>query len=291
VLSTAQGRRNGARWAVALGLGDAEAQARRDAEEKSGQEAQEKVRQEAEERARRNAEEKARREADEQARRDAEAQAGRDAEEAEHQARTDPQAREERTLAAASSPPEVVERVQPRSSGTARILSRRWASILAATLAIGGVVVLIFYLRSARPVEATIMSRLPDDLRASCTATDKAATCHLKDGTVVFYGLFDTVTEAKEAVSNGQQIEPDGHPCPPPAPPPVNTSVVCQYAVGPEKGLAIFSYTAKGAHRYYISRWVSDAEPLLRGEMSTENANPLDWTTLEANWTRLVKAS
>jgi hypothetical protein len=50
----------------------------------------------------------------------------------------------------------------------------------------------------------------------------------------------------------------------------------------------MFSYTAKDAHRYYVSRWVPDAEPLLRGEMSSENANPLDWTTLKTNWTRLA---
>jgi hypothetical protein len=270
---------------------DAKEQARLDAEEKSGQEAREKARQDAEERARRNAEAKARCEADEQACRDAEAQAGRDAEEAEHQARTDPQAREERGLAAASSPPEVVERVQPRSSGTADILSRRWAKILAAALAIGGLMVLISYLTSARPVETTIMSSLPDDLRARCTAADKAATCHLKDGTVVFYRLFDTVTEAKEEVSIGQPIEPISHPCPPRDPPAVvNTSVVCWYAVGTDKGLAMFGYIGKGTQSYFISRWVPNAEPLLRGEMSTKNAELQDWTTLRANWTRLVKA-
>ena len=50
----------------------------------------------------------------------------------------------------------------------------------------------------------------------------------------------------------------------------------------------MFSYTAKDPQRYYLSRWVPDAEPLLRGEMSTKNANPLDWTTLEANWTQLA---
>jgi TIR domain len=268
---------------------DAEAQARRDAEAQARQEA-EKARQEAEERAGRDAEAKARREADEQAPRDAEAQGRRDAKEAEHRARTDQQAREERAVEAASSPPEVVERVQPRSSRTARILSRRWANILAAVLAIGGVVVLISYLRSAKPLEATIMNHLPDSLRASCAATDRAATCHLKDGTVVFYRLFDTVTEAKENVSDGHQVEPDSNPCPPPTPPPVNTSVVCRYAVGPETGLAMFSYTAKDAHRIYISRWVPDAEPRLRGEMSTENANQTDWETLEKNLTELVKA-
>jgi hypothetical protein len=132
------------------------------------------------------------------------------------------------------------------------------------------------------------MGHLPNDLRASCTAVaDKSATCHLTDGTVVFFRLFDTVAEANEDVINGHEIATDGYPCPPSAPS-VNTSVVCRYAVGPEKGVAMFSYTAKDPHRYYLSRWVPDAEPLLRGEMSTNNANPLDWTTLEANWTRLA---
>jgi hypothetical protein len=239
----------------------------------------------------RDADEQARRDAEEQARRDAEEQARRDAEDAEHQAHTDPQAGEERAVEAASSPPEVVEWGEPGPSGTARILSRRWAKILAATLAVGGLVVLIFYLGSARPFEAAIMSRLPDDLRASCTATDKTATCRLKDGTVVFYRLFDTVTKAKEDVINRQQIEPAGYRCPPAAPPPVNTTVVCHYATGPDKGLAMFSYTTKGTQRYYISRWVPDAEPLLQGEMSTKTANPQDWTALVDNWEKLVKAT
>ena len=51
----------------------------------------------------------------------------------------------------------------------------------------------------------------------------------------------------------------------------------------------MFSYTAKDVNRYYISRWVPDEEPRLRGEMSTENANPLDWTTLKANWIGLAR--
>ena len=261
---------------------EADEQARRDAEDQARQEAQERARQEAQERARRNAEKKARREADEQARRDAEAPAGRDVEEAEHQARTDPQAREERAVTAASSPPEVIERVQPRSSGTARILSRRWASILVATLAIGGVVVLIAYLRSARPVEATIMSHLPDDLRASCTATsDHSANCSL-DHTVVFYSLFDTVDEARTNVVAQDEIAPDGDPCPPAAPP-VGSPVVCRYSVGAEKGLVRFSYTAKGGQSFYLARWSPDAEPL-QGEMSTKEADPQDWKTLRENW-------
>ena len=273
---------------------EAQERARRNAEKKARREADEQARRDAEAQARRDAEDqarqeaqKARREADEQARRDAEAQAGRDVEEAEHQARTDPQAREERAVAAASSPPEVVERVQPRSSGTARILSRRWVNILAATLAIGGVVVLIAYLRSARPVEATIMSHLPDDLRASCTATsDHSATCSLADHTVVFYSLFDTVDEARTNVVAQDEIAPDGDPCPPAAPA-VGTSVVCRYSVGAEKGLVRFSYTAKGGQSFYLARWSPDAEPL-QGEMSTKEADPQDWKTLRENWKGLA---
>jgi hypothetical protein len=265
---------------------DAEAQARREAEEKARQEA-EKARQEAEERARRDAEEKGRREADGQARRDAEAQAGREAKEPEHRAGTDQQGREERAVQAASSPPEVVERVQPRSSRTARILSRRWANILAATLAIGGVVVLISYLRSARPVEATIMNHLPGDLRASCMSTrDQSANCRLADRTVVFYSLFDTVDEARADVVEGDEIAPYGDPCPPSAPP-AGIPVVCRYSVGAEKGVVRFSYTSKGGQSFYLSRWSPDGEPL-RGEMSTPHANPQDWATLRENWILLA---
>ena len=265
---------------------DAEAQARREAEGKARQEA-EKARQEAEERARRDAEEKGRREADGQARRDAEAQAGREAKEPEHRAGTDQQGREERAVQAASSPPEVVERVQPRSSRTARILSRRWANILAATLAIGGVVVLISYLRSARPVEATIMNHLPGDLRASCMSTrDQSANCRLADRTVVFYSLFDTVDEARADVVEGDEIAPYGDPCPPSAPP-AGIPVVCRYSVGAEKGVVRFSYTSKGGQSFYLSRWSPDGEPL-RGEMSTPHANPQDWATLRENWILLA---
>jgi len=195
------------------------------------------------------------------------------------------------------SPLEAAEQIRTRSWGTARKLLCHRAVVLA-TVGIGGVAVLVAYLMWARPVEATIMGHLPNDLRASCTATsDKTATCHLIDRTVVFFRLFDTVAEANADVINGRPIAPTSDPCPPSAPGAgggssgqlsVNGSVVCRYAVGPEKGLAMFSYTAKDAHRYYESRWVPDAEPLLRGEMSSENANPLDWTTLKTNWTRLA---
>ena len=266
---------------------DAEAQARRDAEAQARRDAEAQARQEAEERARRDAEEKGRREADGQARRDAEAQAGREAKEPEHRAGTDQQGREERAVQAASSPPEVVERVQPRSSRTARILSRRWANILAATLAIGGVVVLISYLRSARPVEATIMNHLPGDLRASCMSTrDQSANCRLADRTVVFYSLFDTVDEARADVVEGDEIAPYGDPCPPSAPP-AGIPVVCRYSVGAEKGVVRFSYTSKGGQSFYLSRWSPDGEPL-RGEMSTPHANPQDWATLRENWILLA---
>src|SRR5262249_12726198 len=143
-----------------------------------------------------------------------------DAEDAEDQARTDPQAGEEGARAAASTPPEVVEWGEPPSPWAARILSRRWTKVLAAILAIGSLVVLISYLISERPDEPAIMSRIPDQVRSSCTPTDNGAICHRKDGTVVFYQLFDTVAEARQTVSNGQQIDSDGNSCPPTVPPP-----------------------------------------------------------------------
>jgi hypothetical protein len=183
----------------------------------------------------------------------------------------------------------VVERVQPRSSGTADSLSRRWAKILAAALAMGGVIAVISYLTWARPFEATILSSLPGDVRARCTApADDTAHCKLKDGTVVFYHLFPTVAEAQEAVSNGQRIEPISSDCPPREAPTVNTSIVCRYAIGPDKGLTMFSHTEKAPQSILLSRWVADAQPRLRGEMSTANAEPQDWETLTANWTRLA---
>jgi hypothetical protein len=266
---------------------EAEEQARREAEEQARRDADERARRDADERARREAEEQARRDADERARRDAEEQARRNKDEAERQVHPRPVGKRP-TLVTELSPLEAAEQIRTRSWGTARNLLRQRAVIIATTVGIGGVAVLVAHFMLARPV-ATIMGHLPNDLRASCAATtDKAAICHLKDGTVVFFRLFDTATEAKTAVMNGQEIAPASQPCPPSAPS-VNTSVVCRYTVGPEKGLAMFGYTAKDVHRYYVSRWVPDAEPLLRGEMSTENANPLDWTTLETNWTRLAR--
>jgi hypothetical protein len=181
-----------------------------------------------------------------------------------------------------------VGQVRNRTWEAALTLLRRRATIVSTTVGIGGVVVLVSYLMSARPAEATIMGHLPDNLRTSCTASaDKSATCHLADGTVVFYRLFDTAVEADANVVDENAMAPAGDSCPPSAPS-VDMSVVCRYAVGPEKGVVMFSYTVKPPHNFYISRWIADAEPLLRGEMSTANANPQDWTTLQANWTRLA---
>jgi TIR domain len=270
---------------------EAEEEARRKAEEQARRKAEEQARRKAEEQARRKAEEHARRKAEEQARRKAEEQARRKAEDgAEPQVDPYPTVGQGWTVATGSSPLEVAEQIWTRSWGRARNLFRRRAVVIPATVGIACVMVLVAYLMSARRVESTIMGHLPNDLPASCTpTTDKSATCHLTDGTVVFFRLFDTAAEAQADVLNGYQIAPDGDPCPPSAPP-VNTSV-CRYAIEPEneKGLAMFSYTAKDANTYYVTRWVPDAEPLLRGEMSTEHANPLDWTTLKANWTGLAR--
>jgi len=149
------------------------------------------------------------------------------------------------------------------------------------------VVVLISYLRSARPVEATIMNHLPGDLRASCMSTrDQSANCRLADRTVVFYSLFDTVDEARADVVEGDEIAPYGDPCPPSAPP-AGIPVVCRYSVGAEKGVVRFSYTSKGGQSFYLSRWSPDGEPL-RGEMSTPHANLQDWATLRENWILLA---
>jgi hypothetical protein len=106
----------------------------------------------------------------------------------------------------------------------------------------------------------------------------------------VFFRLFDTAAAAEADVVNGYQMAADGSPCPPSALS-VNSPVVCRYAVGSGKGEAMFAHTAKDTHSYYVSRWVSEAEPLLRGEMSTEGADPSEWTTLQANWTRLAGSS
>jgi TIR domain len=225
--------------------------------------------------------------AEAQARRDAEAQARRKKEQVERQ-QPRPGASVGHDRATESSLLTPVEQVRNRTWVAALTLLRRRATVISATVGIGGVVVLVAYLMSARLVEATILGHLPENLRASCTASaDKSATCHLADGTVVFYRLFDTAAEAGANVVDENAMAPAGDSCPPSAPS-VDTSVVCRYAVGSEKGVVMFSYTVKPPHSFYISRWIADAEPLLRGEMSTANASPQDWTTLQANWTRLA---
>jgi hypothetical protein len=301
---------------------EAEERARREAEEEAGREAEERARREAEAQARREAEERARRESEERARREGEAQARREAEErarleieerarrdSEKRARRDAEKRARRdkkegerqldprptvgpgaTVATESSPLTSTDQIWIRLWKTARNLLRHRAVVLPAALGIAGVMVVVGYLFSARRIEATITGHLPNDLRTSCTAAgDKAATCHLTDGTVVFFRLFDTAGEAQADVLTGYQVPQGNEPCPPPAPP-ANTSV-CRYAVEPEneKGLAMFGYTAKGTNMYYVSRWVADAEPLLRGEMSTKSATALDWANLKENWTQLAR--
>jgi hypothetical protein len=189
----------------------------------------------------------------------------------------------------------VIELSGPEAVAESRTV--RYRVVAGAAAAVTGIVILLVYLLSSRPDEPAIVAHLPSDLRTTCTAEDKSATCHLADRTVVFYRLFGTAAEAKADVANGQPMAPAGDACPPAAPgaddgsgerSSVTVAVVCRYAAGAQKGLAMFGYTAKDTSRLYVSRWVADAEPLLRGEMSTEHANPLDWTTLTTNWARLA---
>ncbi|HEY6810659.1 MAG TPA: TIR domain-containing protein [Propionibacteriaceae bacterium] len=169
----------------------------------------------------------------------------------------------------------------------AHLLSRGWVVVLA--VAIGGALLLSTYVVRAPPAEGTIMGELPADLRASCSAeTDTSATCHLPDGTVVIYRLFDTAAEARADVVNGNELAPNGTPCPPSAAPAAGSSVICRYAVGAETGVAAFSHTVKPPQGFYAVRWVPDAHPRLRGVMSTENTTAQDWDSLQSNWMRLV---
>jgi hypothetical protein len=286
----------------------AEEQARREAEEQSRREAEEQSRREAEEQALRENEQRTRRENEQRTRREAEERARRENEqrtrrEKEEQTRRDA-AEQAQPLSLGREPTAVIE-LSPleapertRSWTTARNLLRHRA-VVSAAAGIGGVVVLVIYLMSASSGEKTIMGHLPEDLRTSCTAgTDNAATCQLSDRTVVLFRLFDTAAEANAAVVGGRPMAPAGDPCPP-APGAatgdqsggtlsVNEPVVCRYAVGPEKGTALFSHTEKDTIHSYLTRWVADAEPLLRGEMATHTANPADWTTLTTNWTQLA---
>ena len=151
----------------------------------------------------------------------------------------------------------------------------------------GGAVLLLTYVLRT-PTEGTaIMGQLPAGLRASCSAdTDTSATCSLTDGTVVFYDLFDTATEAHADVANGGEPASNGTPCPPP--PAADSSVVCRYAVGAETGVAAFSHTVKPPQRIYQIRWRPDAHPLLRGVITTADTTAQDRESLRSNWTRLA---
>jgi hypothetical protein len=262
---------------------ESEEQARREAEEQARRESEEQARRESEERARREVEEQARRKREERARREIEARARRDRADEERRVHPHPKVEPEPTLPIKLSLTESVEQTPIRSWQAARHLLRRRAVIIVTTVGIVGV--LIAFFMSGRPA---IMDHLPDNLRAGCTAsTDDAANCKLADGTVVFFRLFDTAAEAEADVTNGAANVLAGQPCPPSAPS-ANTSVVCRYAVGSQKGTAMFGYTAKDDRRFFVSRWVPETEPLLRGEMSTETAEPLDWTTLVEDWTALA---
>jgi len=44
----------------------------------------------------------------------------------------------------------------------------------------------------------------------------------------------------------------------------------------------------KDTHRFYEVRWIPEAHPRLRGEMTTMNTNAQDWETLQSNWRRLA---
>ena len=245
---------------------------RREAEEQ-------RKRQEAEERA--AAERRKRRDAEERARRESAERARRDKEKAQREVSSPPTA-VHGPAPATESP---AEGIGTRLSRAVRSLSRRRAAILLTAVSIGVVVAVFAFINASRP---EIMNHLPSDLRAGCeNVTDEAATCRLTDGTVVFFRLFDTAAAAEADVVNGYPMASDGSPCPP-SDLSVNAPVVCRYAVGSGKGVAMFAHTVKDTHSIYASRWVSEAEPLLRGEMSTEGADPLNWTTLEANWNRLA---
>jgi hypothetical protein len=158
--------------------------------------------------------------------------------------------------------------------------------ILVVSVGIGGAFVLVTY--AARTGGVTIMGQLPAALRGSCTATtDTSATCRVTDGTIVFFRLFDSVTEVRADVMKGNEPAPDVTPCPPSAPA-AETSVVCRYAIGAETGVAAFSHIMKDPQRFYECRWSPDAHPLLRGVMSTADTTPQDWESLQSNWTRLA---
>ena len=272
----------------------AEEEARRQAEEFAQRQAEEQAQREAEQQTRRRAEaeEQARRQAEEHAQRQAEEQAQRRAEEqdrARQQKEADDRARRLRKEQRRRDTHQLLRSLRQRA---ARLLSRRWVVVLAVSMSIGGALLLLTYVSRTPPPGGTIMDQLPADLRATCSANptnpDNAATCLLPDDTVVFYRLFDTATEAHEDVVNGDESPPNGTPCPPSDAPGAETPVVCSYEVDAETGVAAFSHTVKDPLRIYEVRWIPEAHPRLRGQMSTKNDTGQDWERLRSNWTRLA---
>ena len=163
----------------------------------------------------------------------------------------------------------------------AHLLSRRRVVVLAVSVGISAVLLFIYV---SRP---PIMGELPAGLRASCSASsDTSATCGT-DGGVVFYHLFDTPAEARADVMKGNELAPNGTPCPPPSAPPPETPVVCSYEAGAETGVAAFSQTVQPPQRFYGVRWSPDAHPRLRGDLTTTTAQ--DWESLRSNWKRLAE--
>ena len=264
---------------------EAEEEARRDAEQQARQQAEEQARREAEEEARRDAEQQARQQAEEQARQEAEQRAGqnageqarRDVQEAEQQARRNTEEAE------GQAPQEAEEQLQPDAQRKARVLTRRRVgiAILSASLGVGIVVVLIFYLRSS---PTTLSSQLPRDLRPSCTALGtNSATCALANGALAIYNLYSTADDARAFVVSRYQIAPDGDPCPPAPPTSQNHDVVCKYPSRTQRGLVRFSYISNNGSPFYQAVWSPDGKPVT-GTTSSKSANREGWTTLKANW-------
>ena len=242
----------------------------------------------AEEEAPRQAEEEARRQAEEHARRQAEEQAQRRAAEqdrAREQKEAEDRARRLRKEQRRRDTQQLHRNLRQQA---ARLLSRGWVVVLAVSVGVGGAGLLFAYVSRTPPAGGTIMGLPTADPSASCSATDTAATCRLPDGTVVFYRLFDTAPEAHADVVNGNEPAPNGTPCPPSDAPGAETPVVCSYEVDAETGVAAFSHTVKDPLRIYEVRWIPEAHPRLRGQMSTKNDTGQDWERLRSNWTRLA---
>jgi tetratricopeptide (TPR) repeat protein len=242
----------------------------------------------AEEQARRRAGEETRQQAEEQAQRQAEEQAQRRAAERDR-AREQKEAEDRaRGLRKEQRGRDTQQLLGSLRQWAARLTSRWWLVVLAVSVGVGGAGLLFAYVSRTPPAGGTIMGLPTADPSASCSATDAAATCYLTDGKIVFYRLFDTPTDAKADVVGGKEQAPDGTPCPPSAAPAAGESVVCPYEVGAETGIAAFSHTVKDTYRFYEVRWVPEAHPKLRGEMTTMNTNAQDWEALQSNWTRLA---